>query len=472
MAGFLRGWLREQPLADCCALRQRLRRARRLAPRLRAGDAELDRAARTSSPTARPSARCAATPRSSICTASTDAADALAGAGGARLRPSRPARGARRRGTAPTPRRASPRFKALLAEGASPRRRARARAGSAGFGVILDDRYGEDDAADAHRQRRAGSPGRSSCPGRGRSRSRSAPTSRWRCAPGRPSTSPSAWSATIPDDPAELRAAQLERLRALQAACVGTDRELLVEVIPPREAARARRHLARALEQIYAAGIRPDWWKLPPPASAAAWSLIDAAIARHDPHCRGVLLLGLEASEDDARGELRQPPRRMPVCRGFAVGRSIFARRGRGLVRGHDERRRGRRRRRRALRPARRRSGARRATAWTAPHRPSSSGNEGHRMSTLPRIGFIGIGMMGHGMAKNLLAKGYPLTFKVNRDRSSARRPDRRRRAGGEDERRGRARRRHRLPLRLGLAADRGHRLRRRRPARRRAATA
>ena len=35
-----------------------------------------------------------------------------------------------------------------------------------------------------------------------------------------------------------------------------------------------------------------------------------------------------------------------------------------------------------------------------------------------PRIGFIGIGMMGHGMAKNLLAKGYSLNLKVNRDRS------------------------------------------------------
>ena len=37
----------------------------------------------------------------------------------------------------------------------------------------------------------------------------------------------------------------------------------------------------------------------------------------------------------------------------------------------------------------------------------------------LPRIGFIGIGMMGHGMAKNLLANGYPLTFKANRNRSN-----------------------------------------------------
>ena len=33
------------------------------------------------------------------------------------------------------------------------------------------------------------------------------------------------------------------------------------------------------------------------------------------------------------------------------------------------------------------------------------------------RIGFIGIGLMGHGMAKNLLAKGYPLVFKANRNR-------------------------------------------------------
>lgn len=35
------------------------------------------------------------------------------------------------------------------------------------------------------------------------------------------------------------------------------------------------------------------------------------------------------------------------------------------------------------------------------------------------KIGFIGIGMMGHGMAKNLLAKGYSLTFKVNRNRDN-----------------------------------------------------
>lgn len=39
---------------------------------------------------------------------------------------------------------------------------------------------------------------------------------------------------------------------------------------------------------------------------------------------------------------------------------------------------------------------------------------------THPRIGFVGIGLMGHGMARNLLAKGFPLTLRVHRDRAKA----------------------------------------------------
>jgi 3-hydroxyisobutyrate dehydrogenase-like beta-hydroxyacid dehydrogenase len=34
-----------------------------------------------------------------------------------------------------------------------------------------------------------------------------------------------------------------------------------------------------------------------------------------------------------------------------------------------------------------------------------------------PRIGFIGLGLMGHGMAKNIVTKGYPLTVKAHRNR-------------------------------------------------------
>ncbi|HET7793451.1 MAG TPA: NAD(P)-dependent oxidoreductase [Rhizobacter sp.] len=38
---------------------------------------------------------------------------------------------------------------------------------------------------------------------------------------------------------------------------------------------------------------------------------------------------------------------------------------------------------------------------------------------TQPSIGFLGLGMMGHGIAKNLLKKGYALRFKAHRNRSS-----------------------------------------------------
>jgi 3-hydroxyisobutyrate dehydrogenase-like beta-hydroxyacid dehydrogenase len=34
------------------------------------------------------------------------------------------------------------------------------------------------------------------------------------------------------------------------------------------------------------------------------------------------------------------------------------------------------------------------------------------------RIGFIGVGLMGHGMAKNIVEKGYPLTIMGNRNRA------------------------------------------------------
>ncbi|MEX0590153.1 MAG: NAD(P)-binding domain-containing protein, partial [Xanthobacteraceae bacterium] len=34
------------------------------------------------------------------------------------------------------------------------------------------------------------------------------------------------------------------------------------------------------------------------------------------------------------------------------------------------------------------------------------------------RIGFIGVGLMGHGIAKNLIEKGHPLTILGHRNRA------------------------------------------------------
>jgi 5-dehydro-2-deoxygluconokinase len=127
-----------------------------------------------------------------------------------------------------------------------------------------------------------------------------------------------------PEDEEPLRAAQFERLRALQEACAATSRELLVEVLPPRGTALDAGTTARSLAQIYAAGVRPDWWKLPPAADPAAWAEVSATIAHHDRHCRGVVVLGLESDERTLRASF-DAAARFPICKGFAVGRSIFA---------------------------------------------------------------------------------------------------------------------------------------------------
>ncbi len=127
-----------------------------------------------------------------------------------------------------------------------------------------------------------------------------------------------------PHDPLALREIQLLRLAELQKASVDTFHEFLIEVIPPRDLPSDSSTLAEALAQIYQAGIFPDWWKLPPATSANEWESIAEVITRNDPHCRGVLILGLEASEDMLERSF-QVAAPHAICRGFAVGRSIFA---------------------------------------------------------------------------------------------------------------------------------------------------
>jgi 5-dehydro-2-deoxygluconokinase len=127
-----------------------------------------------------------------------------------------------------------------------------------------------------------------------------------------------------PDDPPDLRGAQAARLLTLQVACEATRRELLVEVLPPRELPADASTTARSLAQLYEAGIRPDWWKLPPAADMRAWAETTAVIERNDRHCRGVVMLGLEADEATLRASF-EVAAQFGICKGFAVGRSIFA---------------------------------------------------------------------------------------------------------------------------------------------------
>jgi 5-dehydro-2-deoxygluconokinase len=130
--------------------------------------------------------------------------------------------------------------------------------------------------------------------------------------------------ALHPDDPVELQAIQLARIATIAEACAKTGRELLLEVIPPARGPADAGLVARALDTIYAAGVKPDWWKLPPQVQPAAWIGVGEAIERHDPLCRGVLVLGMEADPAQLRQSFAAAAQ-SPWVRGFAVGRSIFA---------------------------------------------------------------------------------------------------------------------------------------------------
>ena len=98
--------------------------------------------------------------------------------------------------------------------------------------------------------------------------------------------------------------------------------ELLLEIIPPPDLPRAPDTVLRALKRLYNLGVYPEWWKLHP-MSAEQWQAIDTLIAERDPYCRGVVLLGLNASFENLASSFRDA-RASSTCRGFAVGRTIF----------------------------------------------------------------------------------------------------------------------------------------------------
>ncbi|MCD2178758.1 bifunctional 5-dehydro-2-deoxygluconokinase/5-dehydro-2-deoxyphosphogluconate aldolase [Rhizobium sp. C1] len=127
-----------------------------------------------------------------------------------------------------------------------------------------------------------------------------------------------------PDDPAALKADQQEKLKSLFDAARKVGRELLIEIIAGKNGPLNDDTIARAMRELYDLGIKPDWWKLEPQASETAWAKIEAVIAEHDPFCRGIVLLGLEAPAAELEKAFAATLV-APSVKGFAVGRTIFA---------------------------------------------------------------------------------------------------------------------------------------------------
>ncbi len=129
---------------------------------------------------------------------------------------------------------------------------------------------------------------------------------------------------THPDDPAELTARQDRELLRLNDAARHGNRELLVEIIAGKHGRLDNDTVASTMRRLYGLGIKPDWWKLEGQPSAAAWDAVATAIDANDPYCRGVMLLGLDAPLADLKRQF-ETAAACPAVKGFAVGRTIFA---------------------------------------------------------------------------------------------------------------------------------------------------
>ncbi|GHC16834.1 5-dehydro-2-deoxygluconokinase [Kushneria pakistanensis] len=126
-----------------------------------------------------------------------------------------------------------------------------------------------------------------------------------------------------PDDEMALRLDQEAHLLQLYQAACRMELELLIEIIPPTREGDDDRVLARSLQRLYNLGIRPDWWKLPS-MNDTAWQAVSEVIDAQDKHCRGVVLLGLDAPMADMKKGFAAAARH-DQCKGFTVGRTLFA---------------------------------------------------------------------------------------------------------------------------------------------------
>jgi 5-dehydro-2-deoxygluconokinase len=126
-----------------------------------------------------------------------------------------------------------------------------------------------------------------------------------------------------PDDPAELKREQVDKLRQAYDAARKVGRELLIEIIAGKNGSLGDTTVSGVLNELYDAGLKPDWWKLEPQASRRAWQDIDRVIEARDPYCRGVVLLGLDSPQDVLEQGFAAA-RNARTVKGFAVGRTIF----------------------------------------------------------------------------------------------------------------------------------------------------
>ena len=127
-----------------------------------------------------------------------------------------------------------------------------------------------------------------------------------------------------PGDSADMKATQEDTVRRLFHACRRNRLEMLLEIIPSKAGPVNDDTSAQVIQRFYDIGIYPDWWKLEPFKTDAAWENACKTITANDAYVRGIVVLGLEASPEDLATSFALA-RKHDLVKGFAVGRTIFA---------------------------------------------------------------------------------------------------------------------------------------------------
>jgi 5-dehydro-2-deoxygluconokinase len=139
-----------------------------------------------------------------------------------------------------------------------------------------------------------------------------------------------------PGDSADMWADQGEVLMRLFRAARRNRLEFLLEIIPSKVGPVDDATTADLIRRIYEMGIFPDWWKLEPQKTRRAWEAVCATITECDPHTRGIVMLGLDAPEEEL-AESFQIAAGFQLVKGFAVGRTIFGQVARDWLAGRIE---------------------------------------------------------------------------------------------------------------------------------------
>ncbi len=116
---------------------------------------------------------------------------------------------------------------------------------------------------------------------------------------------------------------QIARVKRMFTAARRNNLEFLLEIIPSKVGPVDDDTSSTLIQTFYDAGVHPDWWKLEPFKTEAAWANAADVITRNDPRTRGFVVLGLDAPQKALAASFALAARQ-PLVKGFAVGRTIF----------------------------------------------------------------------------------------------------------------------------------------------------